>query len=141
MFDVFRPAREIRTELGRYRLLSPSAAIRVSPLCLGAMSLVDQLLDTLYEAGGNLIDTANNYQNEQSEMIIGEWMEKRGIRDGIVLATILPSASTGTNEGKFEGIAANYCGNHKKNLRLTVESSLKKLRTDYIDLLYIHWWD
>lgn len=77
--------------------------VRVSPLCLGAMSLGDQwtpfmggalnfeesckFLDTFYEAGGNFIDTANNYQNEQSEMIIGEWMEKRGIRDEIVLAT------------------------------------------------------
>lgn len=39
------------------------------------------------EAGGNFIDTANNYQDEQSEMIIGDWMEKRGIRDEIVLAT------------------------------------------------------
>ncbi|ODO05817.1 hypothetical protein I350_04878 [Cryptococcus amylolentus CBS 6273] len=157
MFDIFRPAGEIKTELARYRLLSPSAAIRVSPLCLGAMSLGDQwtgfmgartdfdqatkLLDTFYEAGGNFIDTANNYQNEQSEMIIGEWMEKRGIRDEIVLATKYSTLGLDRNEGKFEGIAANYCGNHKKNLRLTVESSLKKLRTDYIDLLYVHWWD
>lgn len=43
------------------------------------------------EAGGNFIDTANNYQDEQSEMIIGEWMEKRGIRDDIVLATYVLS--------------------------------------------------
>lgn len=79
--------------------------VRVSPLCLGAMSIGDQwtpfmggalnfeeackLLDTFYEAGGNFIDTANNYQHEQSEMIIGEWMEKRGIRDEIVLATFV----------------------------------------------------
>jgi aryl-alcohol dehydrogenase-like predicted oxidoreductase len=39
------------------------------------------------EAGGNFIDTANNYQDEQSELIIGEWMEKRKVRDEIVLAT------------------------------------------------------
>ncbi|ODO06643.1 hypothetical protein I350_04001 [Cryptococcus amylolentus CBS 6273] len=155
--DIFKLAAEPKTELGRYRLLSPSAAIRVSPLCLGAMSLGNQwtgfmgagpdfeesckLLDTFYEAGGNFIDTANNYQDEQSEMIIGEWMEKRQIRDEIVLATKYTTYGLDRKEGKFQGIGANYCGNHKKNLRLTVDASLKKLRTDYIDLLYVHWWD
>lgn len=46
--------------------------------------------DTLHhhsKAGGNFIDCANNYQDEQSEMIVGEWMEKRGNRNDIVLAT------------------------------------------------------
>ena len=65
-----------KTDLGRYRLLSPNAAVRVSPFQLGAMSIGDQwdkygmgtmdkessfkLLDAFYEAGGNFIDTANN---------------------------------------------------------------------------------
>ncbi|OWT36177.1 aryl-alcohol dehydrogenase [Cryptococcus neoformans Bt1] len=157
MADLFAPAPKPKTELERYRLLSPSAAIRVSPLCLGAMSLGDQwtpfmggalnfeesckFLDTFYEAGGNFIDTANNYQNEQSEMIIGEWMEKRGIRDEIVLATKYTTFCLDRKEGKFQGIGANFVGNHKKSLRLSVEDSLKKLRTSYIDLLYVHWWD
>ena len=46
-----------------------------------------KLLDAFYDAGGNFIDTANNYQDESSEEFIGEWMEKRGIRDQIAIAT------------------------------------------------------
>ncbi|WWC92524.1 uncharacterized protein L201_007483 [Kwoniella dendrophila CBS 6074] len=157
LLGIFPPAEEPKTELGRYRILSPSAGIRVSPLCLGAMSIGDQwtgfmggglnyeksveFLDYFYKAGGNFIDTACNYQDEQSEAIIGEWMEDRKIRDEIVLATKYTTFSLHRKEGQFKGIGANYVGNAKKNLKLTVESSLKKLRTDYIDLLYVHWWD
>lgn len=79
---MFEPAPEPPSELGRYRVLSSTAGIRVSPLQLGAMSIGDawssfmgsmskeqsfKLLNAYYEAGGNFIDTANNYQNEQSE--------------------------------------------------------------------------
>ena len=92
-----------KTRLGRHRQLAPLAGMHVSPLCLGAMSIGDKwekmgfgamdkassftLLDAFYEAGGNFIDTANNYQDETSEEFIGEWMEKRGIRDQMVIAT------------------------------------------------------
>ncbi|WVQ86211.1 hypothetical protein IAT38_008379 [Cryptococcus sp. DSM 104549] len=154
---IFPQPPEPKTELGRYRLLSPTAGVRVSPICLGAMSIGDQwtgymnkalgweesckYLDAFYEAGGNFIDTANVYQDEQSEMILGDWMEKRGIRDEIVLATKYTTYGMNRKEGQYQGIGANYCGNHKKNLRITLESSLKKLKTDYIDLLYVHWWD
>ena len=73
------PAPEPPTELGRYRVLSSTAGARVSPLCLGAMSIGDawkgfmghldkesafKLMDAYYDAGGNFIHTANNYQNE-----------------------------------------------------------------------------
>ena len=89
------------TSLGRHRQLAPNAGIHVSPICLGAMSIGDQwpgmgpmdkessfkLLDTFYEAGGNFIDTANNYQNGSSEEFLGEWMEARGVRDQMVIAT------------------------------------------------------
>ena len=44
-------------------------------------------------------------------------------------------------EEKFQGHMVNYAGNHKKNLKHSVEASLRRLRTDYIDLLYVHWWD
>jgi aryl-alcohol dehydrogenase-like predicted oxidoreductase len=98
MADMFQLAPEPATELGRYRVLSSTAGIRVSPLQLGAMSIGDawsdfmgsmskeqsfKLLDAFYDAGGNFIDTANNYQNEQSEQWIGEWYdlpENRGLR-------------------------------------------------------------
>jgi len=43
----------------------------------------ESILDFFYESGGNFIDTANNYQNEQSEQWIGEWMQKRGVRDQV----------------------------------------------------------
>ncbi|WWC98360.1 hypothetical protein V866_005251 [Kwoniella sp. B9012] len=154
---IFPPAPEPPTELGRYRLLSPTAGVRVSPLCLGAMSLGDQwqgfmgsslnyeesakFLDYFYEAGGNFIDTANFYQDEQSEMIVGEWMESRGIRDEMVIATKYTTYNLDRKEGRFKGIGANYVGNATKSLHLNIEDSLKKLRTTYIDILYVHWWD
>src|ERR1700749_4856808 len=95
-------AKPPKTPLAIYRILSPKAGVRVSPLCLGAMSIGEawsgfmgsmnkeksfKLLDAFYEAGGNFIDTSCNYQDEQSEEWIGEWMEKRGNRDEMVIAT------------------------------------------------------
>ncbi|CAI4834944.1 AHL_G0000070.mRNA.1.CDS.1 [Saccharomyces cerevisiae] len=102
MSNMFEPAPEPPTELGNLRILSKTAGIRVSPLVLGGMSIGDawsevmgsmdkkhafQLLDAFYDAGGNFIDTANNYQNEQSETWIGEWMDSRKLRDQMVIAT------------------------------------------------------
>ena len=45
------------------------------------------LRDAFYAAGGNFIDTASSYQNESSEAFLGEWMEARGVRDQMVIAT------------------------------------------------------
>lgn len=150
----FAPAPEPETELGRYRVLSSTAGVRVSPLALGAMSLgsawsdfmgsVDeeksfQLLDAYADAGGNFIDTANNYQDEQSEEYIGKWMAARGNRDLLFIATKFTSQYRKWELGP--GKPVNYCGNHKKSLHLSVRDSLQKLQTDYIDLLYVHWWD
>ncbi|KIV78480.1 hypothetical protein, variant [Exophiala sideris] len=98
-----------------------------------------KLLDAFYEAGGNFIDTANNYQDEQSEKWIGEWMQEKKNRDMMVIATKFTTAYRGYELGK--GKTVNYSGNHKKSLHLSVHDSLKKLQTDYIDLLYLHWWD
>lgn len=98
-----------------------------------------KLLDAYFEAGGNFIDTANNYQNEQSEAWIGEWMASRGNRDQIVLATKYTTDYKSYALGK--GRVPNANGNHKKSMHLSVRDSLKKLQTDYIDLLYVHWWD
>lgn len=151
---AFQPAPQPKTPLGYHRILSPSAGVRVSPLCLGAMNFGDawkgfmgecnkettfKILDYFFESGGNFIDTANNYQSEESEQWIGEWMASRKNRDQIVLAT---KYTTGYPSGKGgEKIMSNFQGNHAKSLRLSVEASLKKLQTSYIDLLYVHWWD
>ncbi|CAL1697544.1 unnamed protein product [Somion occarium] len=143
------------TKLGRHRQLSPSAGVHVSPICLGAMSIGDKwssfgmgamdkessfkLLDAFYDAGGNFIDTANNYQDESSEEFIGEWMEGRGVRDQIILATkYTTNFKRGNPDVKQK---TNYSGNNAKSLHVSVEASLKKLRTDYVDILYVHWWD
>ncbi len=152
--QFFHPAPEPATELGRYRILSPSAGVRVSPLCLGGMSIGDawssamgsmskeasfQLLDAYLAAGGNFIDTSNAYQYEQSEKWIGEWMASRNVRDRIVLATKYTSDYQSHIVGKGNG--PNFAGNSRKSLHMSVRDSLAKLQTDYIDVLYLHMWD
>ncbi|KAF4818323.1 putative aryl-alcohol dehydrogenase AAD14 [Colletotrichum siamense] len=142
------------TELGRYRILSPKCGLRVSPLQLGGMSIGDawssfmgsmnkeqafELLDAFVAAGGNFIDTANDYQNEQSEAWLGEWMKLRGNRDQLVIATKFTSEYRSHALGK--GKAPNHCGNHRRSLHMSVRDSLAKLQTDWIDILYLHWWD
>ncbi|EKV09984.1 Aryl-alcohol dehydrogenase (AAD), putative [Penicillium digitatum] len=154
MSDFFAAAPEPATPLGRYRVLSSTAGVRVSPLQLGAMSIGDAwsqfmgsmskeqsfaLLDAFVAAGGNFIDTANNYQNEQSEAWIGEWMAARNNRDQIVLATKFTTDYRSHVVGK--GNSPNACGNHKRSMILSVRDSLRKLQTDFIDVLYLHWWD
>ncbi|KAF9527685.1 Aldo/keto reductase [Crepidotus variabilis] len=152
--SFFTPAPEPPTKLGRYRVLSPHAGVHVSPLVLGAMSVGDQwdkiglgamnkedsfkLLDAYYDKGGNFIDTANNYQDETSEKFIGEWAEKRGIRDQLFIAT---KYTMGYKRASTLGQKIMYAGNNAKSLHISVEESLQKLRTSYIDLLYMHWWD
>lgn len=114
-----------------------------------------EILDYFYDQGGNFIDTANNYQNEESETWIGEWMEKRGVRDQMVLATKVRTSmmimlSVAKNRQYTTGyrsatdskaIQSNYTGNNAKSLHLSLEASLKKLKTSYVDVLYVHWWD
>ncbi|KAF4616912.1 hypothetical protein D9613_008394 [Agrocybe pediades] len=153
--SLFKIAGAPKTELGRYRLLSPNAGVHVSALQLGAMSIGDKwadlgmgsmdkessfkLLDAYYDNGGNFIDTANNYQDGTSEEFIGEWAEKRGIRDQLFIATKYSSNFKNRNPNVAQQIM--YTGNSAKSLHISLEASLKKLRTNYVDLLYIHWWD
>ncbi|KAJ7499849.1 Aldo/keto reductase [Mycena latifolia] len=143
------------TKLGVYRTLSPLAGVHVSPLQLGAMSIGDKwgsmgmgemdkessfkLLDAYFDNGGNFIDTSNNYQDETSESFIGEWAEKRNIRDQLVIATKY-TTNFKARQPEFAQ-KVNYTGNNVKSLHVSVEASLKKLRTTYIDILYVHWWD
>jgi aryl-alcohol dehydrogenase-like predicted oxidoreductase len=137
--------------LGRHRLLSPAAAVRVSPLILGGMNFGDawkeslgecsketsfEILDHFYQQGGNWIDTAVNYQFGESEQWIGEWMEERDVRDEIVLATKFTGMQI-TEKEKAGGTAikSNFGGNSAKNIHISVERSLKQLKTSYIDIV------
>ncbi|KAH6906620.1 NADP-dependent oxidoreductase domain-containing protein [Coprinopsis sp. MPI-PUGE-AT-0042] len=159
--QLWAPAPHPPTALGRYRKLSPTAGVHVSPLQLGGMSIGDKwgkygmgamdkeasfkLLDAYFDAGGNFIDTSNNYQDESSEIFIGEWAEKRGIRDLLFIATKLthPLSTLQTTNAGDETTAQKVLltGNNAKSLHVSVKASLSKLKTDYIDLLYVHWWD
>ncbi|KAK0652394.1 aryl alcohol dehydrogenase [Cercophora newfieldiana] len=147
------------TELGRLRVLSSTSGLRVSPLALGGGNIGQawskawgamtkerafELLDAYFDAGGNFIDTSNSYQNGESETWIGEWMSQRdsGIRDQLVLATKYTSDSQIVAVGpEKKGRTANAAGNHRRSLHMSVRDSLKRLQTDYIDILYVHWWD
>ncbi|KNG83771.1 sterigmatocystin biosynthesis dehydrogenase stcV [Aspergillus nomiae NRRL 13137] len=139
--------------LSRYRQLSPTASIRVSPLCLGAMTFgvsdgemfgecsketAFAILDHFYHQGGNFIDTANGYRAGESEMWLGEWLASRKNRDDIVLATKYAAGYRGHEKHRIQ---VNYGGTGTKSMRLSVDASLQKLQTSYIDLLYVHLWD
>jgi aryl-alcohol dehydrogenase-like predicted oxidoreductase len=125
----------------RYRLLGNSG-LRVSEAALGTMTFGDdwgwgaskdearKVYDAFREAGGNFIDTANVYTNGTSESFLGEFITDR---QGIVLATKYSNATPGKDP--------NAGGNHRKNMMQAVEASLKRLRTDYIDLYWVHIWD
>lgn len=128
----------------RYKLLGRSG-LRVSEICLGTMTFGEEwgygankeesqkMFDLFLEAGGNFIDTANRYTEGTSEEWLGDFMKASGKRDEIVMAT---KYSLHTKSGRI-----NDSGNHRKNLVQSLEGSLKRLKTDYVDLLYIHAWD
>ena len=131
----------------RYKLLGNSG-LRVSELSLGTMTFGEdwgwgasgdesrKIYDAFLEAGGNFIDTANGYTNGSSEKLVGEFIGND--RDRIVLAT---KYSFPGNFGEQKGGNPNASGNHRKNLVQSVEGSLRRLKTEYIDLLWLHAWD
>ncbi|KAF1938558.1 norsolorinic acid reductase [Clathrospora elynae] len=143
--------------LGRHRILSPTASVRVSPLCLGGMNFGEawkasigectkttafSMLDYFYAQGGNFIDTAVNYQFGESEQWIGEWMAERGVRDEMVLATKFTGMQITEREKEGgERCKSNYGGNGAKNMFTSIERSLKTLKTSYVDIYYVHLWD
>ncbi|WP_041742926.1 aldo/keto reductase [Collimonas fungivorans] len=130
------------TSLNHYRLLGRSG-LRVSPLSLGTMTFgsdwgwgaddaeARRIFDTYVDRGGNFIDTSVNYTNGASERILGSFM--KGKRDQIVLGTKFTMARDMAN--------INSGGNHRFNLVRSVETSLRQLDTDRIDLMYVHAWD
>jgi len=119
------------------------SGLRVSELCLGTMgfgtewkwgadkNLSKQIFDTYANAGGNFLDTANRYTEGSSEKFLGEFIASD--RDHFVLAT---KYSLRDRSGDL-----NFAGNHRKNMMRSVKESLKRLNTDFIDILWIHAWD
>jgi aryl-alcohol dehydrogenase-like predicted oxidoreductase len=90
-----------------------------------------RVLDAFTEAGGTFLDTANKYHGGETETIVGNWLVGR--RDKMVVATKYTLAM---DHGDL-----NTAGNGRKNLQRSVEASLKRLKTDYIDLLWVHAYD
>ena len=130
-------------QLDHYRLLGRSG-LRVSPLSLGTMTFgaggawgsddaeAARMVDHYVDRGGNFIDTANYYGNMGgSERLLGEILGDR--RERLVLSTkySLTTRPADPNAG----------GNQRKSMVRSVEDSLKRLKTDYIDLFYLHMWD
>jgi aryl-alcohol dehydrogenase-like predicted oxidoreductase len=126
----------------RHRLLGRSA-LRVSELCLGTMTFGTEwgtgadaaesrrIFDAYTAAGGNFLDTANRYTEGTSERLVGEFVAAD--RDHFVVAT---KYTLFDRKGD-----PNFAGNHRKNLVRSLETSLKRLGTDRVDLLWIHAWD
>ncbi|SDF62431.1 Predicted oxidoreductase [Mucilaginibacter pineti] len=126
-----------------YKLLGRSG-LKVSELCLGTMGFGTEagwgadkdisfaIMDAYANAGGNFLDTANMYKLGTSEKIIGDYMSNHD-RDYFVLATKYTLKDNITNP--------NASGNNRKNMMRSVEESLKRLKTDFIDVLYLHIWD
>jgi aryl-alcohol dehydrogenase-like predicted oxidoreductase len=126
----------------RFKLLGRSG-LRVSELALGTMTFGEdwgwgaskeesgRIFDRYVEAGGNFIDTAINYTDGTSEEFVGEF--SAADRGHFVIAT-----KYGLTTRKED---PNAGGNHPKNLIQSVETSLRRLRTDYLDLLWLHMWD
>ena len=126
----------------RYKLLGRSG-LRVSEICLGTMTFGEdwgwgaskdesrRIFDAFLDAGGNFVDTANLYTNGTSETFLGEFVQGR--RERVVLATKYTNAMPGNDP--------NAAGNHRKNMAQALDASLRRLKTDYIDLYWLHIWD
>lgn len=126
----------------RYTILGPSG-LRVSELCLGTMTFGEdwgwgasreesfRIFEAFAAAGGNFIDTSNNYTDGSSERFVGAFVGAERAR--FVIATKYTLTERMGDP--------NAAGNHRKNMVRTVEASLRRLGTDYLDLLYLHMWD
>ncbi|MBP2833772.1 aldo/keto reductase [Aquimarina sp. U1-2] len=127
----------------KYKLLG-NTGLRVSEVALGTMTFGTEagwgadketskkMFDLFTEAGGNLIDTANEiYTGGTSEKFTGEFIKSN--RDFVVLGTKYTDAMPGKDP--------NMAGNSRKNMMQSLERSLKRLDTDYIDIFWVHAWD
>jgi len=125
-----------------YKLLGKSG-LRVSELALGTMTFGEEwgwgsnkeeskkVFDSFANAGGNFIDTANRYTEGTSEKFVGEFIDSD--RDHFIVATKYTLYTRRDDP--------NFSGNHRKNMVRSLDESLKGLKTDYIDLYWVHAWD
>lgn len=131
-------------QMNRYTTLGRSG-LRVSPFCLGTMTFGTEwgwgaeenmsrgLFDRYFEAGGNFVDTADAYTDGKSEEMVGKFIAERHLRDRVVLATKFTFNAEAGNP--------NAGGNGRKNIYRALEGSLRRLKTDYLDLYWLHAWD
>jgi aryl-alcohol dehydrogenase-like predicted oxidoreductase len=126
--------------------------VKVSAVGLGVMTYGAQTdedeafrqLDMALDAGITLFDTAENYPapvdpatQGRSEEMLGHWVSARGVRDKVVLATKV--AGPGNGPGNMDHIRGPNRRLDRANISAAVDSSLKRLGTDYIDLYQVHW--
>ncbi len=114
--------------------------LKVSELCLGAMTfgrestpeVSHQVLDRFAEAGGNFIDTADVYSQGVSETITGQWLKNKRREDFVVATKVRFRFGEGIND---EGLS-------RKHILASIDGSLRRLGTDYVDLYQVHsWWE
>lgn len=120
------------------------SGLRVSRLALGTMTFgqkdwgcdahtAAQILDVYLDAGGNFVDTADMYAGGASEEMVGALIAERKVRDKVVLSTKFTMA--------VEPGDPNSAGNGRKSMLRALEGSLRRLRTDFVDLYILHAWD
>jgi len=126
----------------RYQVFG-NTGLKVSEFCLGAMTFGEDwgwgssakeshaVFDAFAEAGGNFVDTADVYTGGTSERLLGEFI--RAERDRYVVATKFTAGPGATDP--------NAAGNSRKHMRRSLEASLKRLGTDYVDVYWVHVWD
>jgi aryl-alcohol dehydrogenase-like predicted oxidoreductase len=126
--------------------LAGRRGLRVSPLSLGAGTFgdawdpawqsppdeIDRIIGAYLDAGGNVIDTADRYQNGRSEELVGAYLRASGRRDDVVLATKVGYGAPGD---------VHQGGNARLTIQRALEASLRRLGTDVIDLYHVHLWD
>jgi aryl-alcohol dehydrogenase-like predicted oxidoreductase len=133
---------------------------KISEVCLGTMLMGTrigkkdsfQILDNFMDIGGNFLDTANCYSwwigkgefiGGECELLLGEWMQERKNRDKVFLATKCGAALSNPNDirdndGNVRYADVSYEGLSRKAIRKAIDDSLSRLKTDYIDLYYVH---
>ncbi len=126
----------------RYQLLGRSG-LKVSSLCLGTMTFGEEsgfgasqaecarIFDAFVAAGGNFIDTANLYTNGTSERFLADFIAAERTRLVVASKFTMTMNAADPNAG----------GNSRKNLQQSLDATLKRLRTDYLDLYWVHAWD